>query len=342
MLQEALEAPQVVARQLKTNRLLLTRLAGWFQQHRPPLIATSARGSSENAAVYARYLIETRLGLPVRSSAPSVGGLYRPQVVLKGSVMLCISQSGASFDLVEDARWAKRQGARVISLLNTPDSPLGEVSDVIIPLGAGTERSIAATKSHIASLSALLQLVAHLANDRQLLGVLDGVPEELERASELDWSKASEVLSTGRQLYIAGRGLGLGVAREAALKFKEACGVHAEAFSGAELMHGPVALLRPDDPVLLFAQSDETQASSAELAARLRNAGAIVFTAGLSRGVPNDLLLSFGLPVVQHVHPTVAPLTMVQTCYGLIECVAGRRGWDPDQPPHLFKVTRTR
>ncbi|MFT5392221.1 MAG: glucosamine--fructose-6-phosphate aminotransferase (isomerizing) [Gammaproteobacteria bacterium] len=342
MLQEANEAPSVVAHQFASNQVLFEGLAAHFKRHRPRFIATCARGSSNHAATYAKYLIETRLGVPVLSWAPSVASVYGATVDMSNSLMLCISQSGESFDLVESARWAKLHGAWVVSLLNTPDSPLGAASDVVVPLLAGVETSVASTKAHIASLSAVFQLVAHASDDCALLSLQDNVPAQLEAAAALDWSKASEALGACGHAYVVGRGLGLGAAREAALKFKEACGLHAEAFSAAELMHGPVALLADHYPVLLFALPDETRLLTEQLAQLLRKKGVVVFAAGESDIADGRADFSYRLPVVAGVHPTIAPLTLTQACYGLVDLVAKRRGRDPDHPALLSKVTRTR
>lgn len=343
MLAEAHEAPLVVGRQISSNHELVKELAERICKIKPRFMATCARGSSNNAAVYAKYLIETRLGIPVMASAPSVGGLYRGPMDLRQSILLCISQSGASDDLVHNAKWAKSRGAWVVSLLNTPDSPLGKVSDFILPLQAGEEQSVAATKSYLASLSAALQLVAHLAgDDGELLRLLDDLPKQLEQAKALDWSSAVGTLAPGRELYVVGRGLSLSVALEAALKFKEACQLHAEAFSGADLLHGPIALVGPGFPVLLFAQGDATQNSQLEVARRLQDAGATVIAAGLAGESPLHGETTIDLPVLAEVHPAVAPLLLAQSCYNLAALVAESRGFDPDRPPHLQKVTQTR
>lgn len=342
MRQEAHEAPPVVAAQLKVNRALLAELAERFLHLEPRFVTTNARGSSDAAATYAKYLIETRLGLPVMNSAPSIASIYASPTRLEHSIMLCISQSGASFDLVENARFARRHGAFIVSLLNVEDSPLSEVSDVVVPLRAGKEIAVAATKSHLASLSALLQLVAHVGHDPELVELLDALPDQLEQATRLDWSGAVDALSAARSLLVVARGMSLGAAQEAALKFKESCGVHAEAFSAAELMHGPIALVSEGYPVLLFGQSDETLPSLRELAGTLRDKGAHLITAGLHELAPNALGSEYRLPVVAGVHPVAAPLVFVQAVYGLVELVARRRGMNPDAPQHLNKVTRTR
>lgn len=341
MLQEAHEAPRVVARQLQANRAVLESVAERFRRSRPRFISTNARGSSDAAATFAKYLIETRLGLPVVSSAPSVGVIYGAPLRVENSIMLCISQSGASFDLVENARLARSRGAFVVSLLNAEGSPLGAVSDIVVPLAAGRETSVAATKSHVATLSALLQLVAHVGRDSELFAVLDALPEQLEQASKLDWSAATEALTGANGLFVVARGLGLGAAQEAALKFKETCDLHAEAFSGAELRHGPIALVHEHSPVVLFSQSDDTQPGQLELARNLCDEGADLFSAGLPEAASGAGGHETRLPVVAGVHPVVAPLLFVQAVYGLVELVAKGRGLNPDAPQHLSKVTRT-
>jgi glucosamine--fructose-6-phosphate aminotransferase (isomerizing) len=332
----------VVAAQLQANRAVLENVTERFRLSRPRFVSTNARGSSDAAATYAKYLIETRLGLPVVSSAPSVGAIYGAPVRLENSILLSISQSGASFDLVENARFAKSRGAFLVSLLNAEHSPLAEVSDIVVPLGAGKESGIAATKSHVASLSAVLQLVAYVGCDSELLGLLRALPDQLEHATQLDWAGAVDALGGASRLLVVARGLSLGAAQEAALKFKETCDLHAEAFSGAELEHGPIALVREGSPVLLFSQSDETQPGQFELARNLCDKGAHVLSAGLPDAACGAGGREIRLPVVAGAHPVVAPLLFVQAVYGLVDLVAKRRGLDPDAPPHLNKVTRTR
>jgi glucosamine--fructose-6-phosphate aminotransferase (isomerizing) len=341
MLREAREAPEVVAGQLGVNSPVFRELAVHFARVKPRFILTNARGSSNNAATYAKYLVETRLGLPVVTAAPSVGALYRAPVNLNQSVMLCLSQSGASFDLVENAKWAASHGAFVISLLNTAGSALGAASRAVVPLHAGSEHSVAATKSHIATLSAVLQMVANFGHDPELLGMLNALPEQLRRARALDWSAAVDALAHCNQLFVVARGIGLGVAQEAALKFKETCGLNAEAFSGAELLHGPVALIREHSVVLLFGQKDETAAGVLALARQLRNAGAVVYTAGVSLLDATPVERAHALPFVRGIHPVATPLALLQAFYGLLDVVARSRGFDPDKPPHLMKVTQT-
>jgi glucosamine--fructose-6-phosphate aminotransferase (isomerizing) len=300
----------------------------------PRAVVTCARGSSDHAATYARYLIETRTGLIASSAAPSVSSLYGAKADLEGVLFLAISQSGASPDLLAAAGAAKAAGALVVALVNAEDSPLERAASHAIPLRAGAETSVAATKSYITSLSAIVQLVATWTQDVELQRALDDVPDQLEGAWQLDWSAAIEHLRSVNSLFVVGRGLGLGIAQEAALKLKESCGLHAEAFSSAELRHGPVTLVGRGFPVLAFVQHDETRADVEALAGELVGVGADVLLAGSE--IPGAL----ALPAVR-THPAIEPLLLIQSFYRLANALAAARGRDPDRPPHLRKVTET-
>jgi len=251
----------------------------------PRAVITCARGSSDHAATFARYLIETRLGTLTSSASPSVSSIYDARPDLAGTVMLAISQSGTSPDLLATVSTARSAGARIVALVNAESSPLAQLADDLIPLHAGPERSIAATKSYITSLSAIVHLVASWSRDAPLAAALQQAPELLAHAWELDWSAGVEHLTAVNNLFVVGRGLGLAIAQEAALKFKETCALHAEAVSAAELRHGPMALVRPGFPLLLFTQNDASRAGVAQLAAELVAQGANVLIAGAVRAV---------------------------------------------------------
>jgi glucosamine--fructose-6-phosphate aminotransferase (isomerizing) len=208
---------------------------------------------------------------------------------------------------------------------------------VVVPLHAEPERSVAATKSYIASLAALLQLLAHWSGDEAIAGAVERLPENLKEAFGLDWSAALPLLTEKSGLYVVGRGPGYAAAQEAALKLKETCGLHAEALSAAELMHGPLALAGPDLPVLLFGQRDEALPSLAELAAGLGAQGVPVIAAG-----PGSWEAALALPGLAGLHPFAEPICLVQSFYRFAEALARSRGRDPDRPPHLTKVTETR
>ena len=334
MYREAAESAAVVRRQFAANHDAVRQLGAKLRRLQPRAVITCARGSSDHAATYARYLLETRCGLLTSSAAPSVSSVYSVQTDLRNTLCLVISQSGRSPDLLAAAESARAAGAMVVALVNADDSLLAARSDHVILLRAGPERSIAATKSHVASLTAILHLVAEWRCDNELQSALAALPDGLERAWNLDWQAAVERLRNGGSLFVVGRGLGLCVAQEAALKLKETCRLHAEGLSAAELRHGPMALVEAGFPVLIFAQEDETRESSAALAAELAAGGAAVIVAGCE--APGALVL----PTVS-AHPAVQPILLIQSFYRLVEALARARGMDPDHPPHLRKVTET-
>lgn len=334
MYAEAAQAPAVIRAQLAANAGRVARLADRLRQTPPRAVVTCARGSSDHAATFARYLIETRLGVLTSSASPSVSSVYEVTPDLVGTVMLAISQSGSSPDLLATVSRARSNGARIVAMVNAESSPLARLADDLIPLGAGAELSVAATKSYIASLAALVQLVASWARDAALAAALEDAPRQLERAFGLDWSAALTPLTSANNLYVIGRGLGLGIAQEAALKFKETCGLHAEALSAAELRHGPMALVRAHFPLLIFTQDDESRAGVVQLANELAARGAAVLIAGA------DVAQATVLPT-EAAHPVIEPLLHAQSFYRMANALSLARGRDPDRPPNLSKVTET-
>ena len=335
MYREAAEGSWIVARQLDRNRTYMATLAASLREHRPRAIITCARGSSDHAATYAKYLLETRLGILTASAAPSIASVYGSSQDLRDCLFVAMSQSGRSPDLLESVRAAGRAGARVIALVNDEDSPLASLAAETIPLCAGKEESVAATTSFLAMLAALAHLAAAWSDDRAFIDSVAALPDTLARAWPLDWSAALPVLEPASNLYVIARGVGLGVAQEAALKCKETCGLHAESFSSAEVRHGPQALLDGDFPALLFAQDDETRPGIEDLARDLLARGVRVMIAGAeSQGAVR-------LPTVQ-AHPAIAPIAVAQSFYRFANELAVARGYDPDNPPHLRKVTETR
>ena len=334
MYREIAESSAAIARQLEENAGRVRELASALRRDPPRWIATGARGSSDNAATVARYLVETHLRLLTSSAAPSVTSVYDSAPDYAGTLMLAISQSGRSPDLIAAADTAKAGGARLVALVNDESSPLAAAADTFLPLAAGPEKSVAATKSFITSVAALIHLIADWAQDAELLAALDGLPTLLDRAWALDWSAAIEPLCHATNLFVVARGPAFGVAQEMALKIKETCGFHAEAFSAAEVRHGPMAIVEKGFPVLLLGQDDESRDSVADLAPDFADRGALVLSAGLG-DVPG-----LRLPALD-AHPALQPLLLVQSFYRLANALAVARGRDPDHPPHLAKVTET-
>lgn len=334
MFREAAEAPEVVARQIAANAGRMAEIGRRLRALAPHTVVTCGRGSSDHAATFAKYLIETRLGLPTASAALSVSSVYHAAPNFERVLFLAISQSGRSPDLLQACRAAKAGGATVMALVNMPGSPLEELADIFVPLDAGTERSVAATKSFIATLSALVQLIGAWSEDTGLSAALAEAPHLLRQAWTLDWRAGAEALTDAPGLFVIGRGLGFAAAQEAALKLKETTGLHAEAFSAAEVRHGPMAIVGPGFPVLVLAQDDETRDSTRALAADFAGRGAKVIAAGL------EVDGAIRLPTLG-VHPALQPLILIQSFYRMAAMLAVARGFDPDHPPHLKKVTET-
>jgi glucosamine--fructose-6-phosphate aminotransferase (isomerizing) len=335
MYAEAQQTADVVAGQFAANAGIIDALVARLKQAPPRFIVTCARGSSDHAATYGKYLFETTLGLITASASPSVGSVYAIQPHLEGALFVAISQSGKSPDLVRNAEIAKAAGALVVALVNVEDSPLAKLADTVIPLRAGPENSVAATKSYLCSLAALLQLTARWSGDAALLKATDELPAALRAAWEQDWSPLVEGLKDAHNLFVVGRGLGLGAAQEAALKLKETCGLHAEAFSSAEVKHGPMAIVGPGFPVLAFAQDDDTGAGTVAVVEEFHKRGAPVWLA--RPGEHRD----DALPMPVSPHPACTPLLAVQSFYKAVNALAVARGHNPDVPPHLNKVTET-
>jgi glucosamine--fructose-6-phosphate aminotransferase (isomerizing) len=334
---EALEAPEVVARMLAANAGRCADLAHRLKASPPPFAVTCARGSSDNAGTYAKYLLEIELGLVTASVGPSVSSVFGVAPRMQGALFITISQSGRSPDLLSLTDTARAAGALTVALVNDTDSPLAAKAEVVLPLLAGPERSVAATKSYIASLASILQIVAHWSGDGALHAAVDRLPEELAAAARFDWSAAEPVLEGVRNLFVIGRGPGFGIAQEAALKFKEICGMHAEALSAAELMHGPLALPGQDFPVMAFVQPDKSEGGTLKILRGLAGRGVPVIAAGAG----DQATGAIALPSLPEPNSFSAPILLIQSFYLLAEKLAWARGRDPDRPPHLKKVTET-
>lgn len=334
MFAEAGEASAVVSRLLAANAEQAARLGQRLRNAPPDVVLTCARGSSDHAATFAKYLIETRIGVPVASAAPSTASIYRVTPKIRNGLCVAISQSGASADLLALVDAIAESGAPVAALVNVADSPLAERADWLFPLHAGAERSVAATKSYIASLAGLLQLVAAWSGSGELEHDVAALPALLSQSWDCDWSPLVQGLQNVRGLYVLGRGLGLGIAQEAALKFKETCGLHAEAFSAAEVRHGPIALVGPDFPLLIFRQPDESAEGIDALAAECAARNAPVFLVG--GATPGTI----PLPHVE-ASAAVSPILQIQSFYRAVAQLSVSRGFDPDTPPNLAKVTST-
>ena len=337
MFTEAGQGAEVVRRQLAANADLMRDLAHRLSAIEPRIAFTCARGSSDHAATFAKYMFETRLRLPTVSQAPSVISVYGgPPLDMRGAPFFVISQSGRSPDLLMSAKAVKGGGASVIALTNNTDSPLAELADIVVPLHAGPEKSVAATKSYLATLSAITHLVAEWSASAELKDALQTLDGALARAWDADWSHAIDLFAEAQSMFVLGRGLTLAVAQEAALKFKETSGLHAEAFSLAEVAHGPMALVKPGFPLLVMPPQDEAKLGADTLIGKFVERGARIAMAGEG---PSGVV---ELPHEKGLHPAVSAIAMAQSFYKLVNALALKRGYDPDHPPSLNKVTETR
>jgi glucosamine--fructose-6-phosphate aminotransferase (isomerizing) len=334
MFAEAADASNAVRAQLQYDSATMHTLGAKLRKLSPRAVITCARGSSDHAATYAKYLIETHAQVLTASAAPSVSSVYGVTQDVRGCLFIAISQSGRSPDLLASVASAKASGATVLAISNSADSPLMAAADLVIELNAGPESSVAATKSYLASLAAVARLVAAWTEDAKLHAALAELPDLMDRSWALDWSAALPELAPAENLYVVGRGLGLGAAQEVALKCKETCAIHAEAFSSAELRHGPYTLLRKGFPALLLAQQDGTRPGIEALGIELGRRGVPVLLAG------GNAAGSILLPAID-VAAELAPILLVQSAYRMIASLSIRRGLDPDHPPHLHKITET-
>lgn len=332
---EAGEAADAIRRQLAANDAIVAALVERLRAAPPRFIVTCARGSSDHAATFGKYVFETQVGLMTASASPSISSIYQARQQLAGALYIAISQSGGSPDLVRAASGAREAGAHVVALVNIEDSPLAKVADTVVPLRAGPELSVAATKSYLCALSALVHVAARWNGDEALFAALQATPAAMRATWAMDWSPLVDGLAGANNLFVVGRGLGLGAAQEAALKLKETCGLHAEAFSSAEVKHGPMALVGRDFPVLFLTQQDESFAGTREVADEFAARGAKVWLTSPDAAQPQRL------PVAAAPHPVCAPLIAVQGFYKAANALSIARGHNPDMPPHLNKVTRT-
>ena len=335
MAREVAEIPEAARRFLSQSTGAVAKAAAAMRAADPDLIVTVARGSSDHAATHLKYAVELQAGVPVASVGPSIASIYHRPLKMGRAACIGISQSGQSPDTVDMMRSAGAGGALTLAITNHADSPLARASAHALPLQAGVEQSVAATKTFVASVLAGLALLAEWQEDEALRLAVANLPDAFDKALAVDWSPLAARLSRAQSLYVLGRGPAFAIANEAALKFKETCGLHAESFSAAEVLHGPSAIVQAQFPVVALGVDDAALPRLAETAARLVAQGADVFLTGA------EVAGAVTLPSVRGLHPLCAPLALAVSFYGFIEALARRRGFDPDVPPHLRKVTQT-
>jgi len=336
---EAAETPALASRQFERLRRELPGVVARIEQFSPTLIATIARGSSDNAAAFAAYLAGLRLALATASVPPSLASVYQCTLRLERAAVLAISQSGASPDLCAAVAGARDGGALTLGVTNAADSALAHTVDIVIEMGAGPELAVAATKTFLLSLTALLHLIAEWTRDSALVAALEELPATLTRCDRADWNAAVQLLAEHDDAFVVARGPMLPVGRELALKLKEVCGIHAEAVSAAELLHGPISLASPSLPAIVLAGDAPTRASIGEALSQLHAAGASVLLLSPHQEHLGQKTHVVSVPTAPD--PLLQPVVTLHTAYPLTARLARARGRDPDHPPHLAKITRT-
>ena len=335
MRREIFEIPAAIDTLLTNGRANMTSVANALAERDPTFMISVARGSSDHAATYFKYASELVAGIPVASVGPSVASIYEQNLKLGGSACLAISQSGKSPDIVRMAEMARQQGALSIAMTNHPESDLARASSHTLNLHAGSEVSVAATKTFVTSIVSAIWLLAEWQKDAVLLAAIHQLPVALEKAANADWSALGQQITSQKSLYCLGRGPALAISNEAALKFKETCQLHAESFSSAEVLHGPVSIVSEGFPVLAFCASDRAEQAVADVADEMAGKGAVVFATS------DKVKHASPLPCIRTAHPLTDPITLIVSFYALVEQVARSRGINPDKPRHLKKVTET-
>lgn len=336
---EIRQASQVIRDQQAHNTAVVGNLVRELKLRRPPFVATIARGSSDHACTVLKYAFETALGWPTLSLAPSVVTMYGASLNLKGVLVIAVSQSGRSPDVVETLRMARQAGAVTVAVVNAEDSDLAREAAFVLPIRAGKERAVAATKSFIGSLSTVYPVLAALSADAALHDALVRLPDRLDALSTLEaaLTRRAERFRFADHMLLLGRGLLLGIAQEGALKLKEMCGLHAEAISTAEFSHGPMRLLAEGYPLLGFTSRDPAGMATQSTCLQFAAAGADLTLLGTTADAGEGHL---ALPKTGH--PLTDPLLSISAFYIFAVAMARSRGLDPDRPPLLSKVTQTR
>jgi glucosamine--fructose-6-phosphate aminotransferase (isomerizing) len=332
---EALQASEVVHTQIQENQHLLNEIAAELKRVDPYSIVTIARGSSDHASQYLNYLAMAKLGKLPTSLSMSILTLYKTQLDVSRSIGIAISQSGQSPDVVNPLQYFTEKSLGSIAMVNDIFSPLAKNAKWVVPLHAGPEKSVAATKSFIASLSSAAHLIASWKKDQDLLDGLKQLPADLKKAQTCDWTAPIETLKKAKRIMVVGRGFGLSLALEAALKFKETCSIQAEAFSAAEIKHGPQALIEHGYPLIVFANRGPALHSMLDLAVDMKARGANVILAAPSFVKEKDLEIHSAKEEALDI------LTGAQSFYLMIEELSRSLGLNPDEPRHLSKVTKT-
>jgi glucosamine--fructose-6-phosphate aminotransferase (isomerizing) len=340
MLQEIAEQPQALARTIQAERAKISRLGTFLQSREIDLIVLVARGSSDNAALFGRYLLEITTGIPVSLSAPSVHTLYGAKLNLRHALVVGVSQSGEGEDINQVLENARACGAYTVGITNEPSSAMVSFVDETLLMHGGRERSVAATKTFSGQMMLFYMLAAELAESSPAWSY-DAIPEFAARALE---QQPAILELVQRYVFmencvVVGRGLAYANAYELALKLMETCYVVAERFSSADFLHGPVAMVERHFPVILFAPPGVMLPGVKNLIQRLRElrADTLVITSDIETA--GHCSRSIIMP--KEIDEFVAPIPYIIPGQLFAALLADAKGLNPDQPRSLSKVTRT-
>ena len=340
---EIREQPGVVERLVREGRTRAEEIARAVRAARPRFAVIAARGSSDNAARYGAYLLGLQHRLAVGLALPSLHTVYGAPPELREALVIGISQSGESPDVVEVVSSAARQGALTVALTNEEGSPLAGAAGLCLPLRAGEERAVAASKTYASQLAALAMLSAALGGEEARWQELAALPAAIDAALGADAAArlAAARLRESTRAAVLGRGLGMGTAHEAALKLKETSYLAAEGASWADFLHGPIAMLDEGDPALVIAPGGAGAAAVEEVMDALAARGALLAVISDREELVARAALPLGLPAEAVVPEWLSPLTTIVPAQLLALHLALARGGDPDRPRGLRKVTRT-
>jgi glutamine---fructose-6-phosphate transaminase (isomerizing) len=340
--QEIYEQPDVIARLVTGEQENAERLAAAIRRRNIRYIMVAARGTSDNAGRYGQYLFGAMNRLPVALATPSLFSLYGAPPRLDGALVLAISQSGQSPDIVSVLAEGRRQGALTAAITNEPDSPLAAEAEHVLGLQAGPERSVAATKTYTAELAAIALLNAILSGDRTHLEALASVTEAARQTLGLapQVARVAERYRFVDRLVVLGRGYNYATAFEIALKLKETNYIASEPYSPADFIHGPLAMLDESYPVLALAPSGTVLPELREAMTMVKDRGAELLVISDDEAALGDGRLSLRLPAP--LPEWLSPLVTVIPGQLLALHMVLERGADPDRPRGLHKVTLTR
>jgi glucosamine--fructose-6-phosphate aminotransferase (isomerizing) len=339
---ELREQPAALATLLDRETDRARDVAAAFRRDDIHYILIASRGSSSNAARYAQYLLGRANRVPVMFATPSLYTIYEQPPKLDGAIAIGISQSGASPDVASVLAEARRQGRPTIALTNDSTSPLAQQADHVLPLDAGEERAVAATKTYLNSIGAVALLFAAISEDEVAFDELKQMPEILERqiALSLETAPPLDEYRDAVGATVVARGVNYGTAFEIALKIRELSGLVVEAYSPADLMHGPIAAIQPGWPVIVVAPTGPARPSVEELSVPLQERGARVIAVSDVAAVLRRAHTK--LPLVARVPEWLSPMTAVIPGQVTAMRLAQLRGLDIDSPTGLRKVTLTR